>query len=428
MKTNIIFGVFGLLFFLAAIFGCSKSESVSEAGHIYDPSKAIEIYSFSPDSGGMRDKCIVKGRNFGSDPIRIQVLFNGNRKARVISANGEMIYCMVPKQPDGYNEVAVVVDEDTCVFEDKKFKYSVKELVSTIAGKDEEGGYVDGSLGESRFAWTCGIGYLTGNNLMICERFDWRIRMVAMDDNKVITLVNGFSTGSPAVTKDKKTAFCIGYDAPHIVYRFDQSRLWIPKRVTSEIPGFFGRIQSACLGPNEEWLYFRDSEAKFGRMNISDPGLVEILNTDCGSTVNGTDNHLLYHPLYNCFFMSIEFGHGIYKISLDGKTVEEFAGFNGVGNQDGNLDEAVLTSPMGMKVDREGNIYFAQVQNHVVRKISYPEGLVTTIAGSAGQAGGQDGNPYVARFRGPWDIAIDEEDNFYITQFWGVSVRKLAIE
>ena len=81
-----------------------------------------------------------------------------------------------------------------------------------------------------------------------------------------------------------------------------------------------------------------------------------------------------------------------------------------------------------MSVDRDGNIYVAQVQCHTIRKIAYPSGLVSTIAGAYGAPGTTDGVPYLSRFNGPWDIVMDEEENFYITQFWGVSVRKLAIE
>lgn len=413
----------GYLLFLA---GCSDSESRAVSKQSYDPSKPVEAITFSPDSGGMRTKFIVKGSNFGTDVSKIQVLFNGNRKARVISANGNMIYCMVPKQTGGENTVAVVVEEDTCEMA-QTFRYSVKEMVTTVTGKDENGGLVDGSLSESRFAWTCGIGLVTGDNLLIMERFDWRVRLASLNDNKVITLITGFSTGKPAVTKDGKTAFAIGYGHPHIIYRFDQRNLWAPRKL-GELQSFFGNIQSCCLTPDEEWLYFRDNQAKFGRINIADPNRVELLNDQCGETPNGTDNHLLYHPQDDCFYMSIEFGHGIYRISKDGKNVSRWAGFNGQSNIDGYLDEASLTSPMGMAVDADGNIYVAQVQGHNIRKISYPERLVTSVAGSYGQGGGVDGEPIKARFRGPWDIVIDAEENFYITQFWGCSVRKLAIE
>lgn len=408
---------------------CNDSESYSApAGTPYDPSKPVEFYTFEPDSGGMRTKCIIKGSNFGTDIENIKVLFDKTREARVISSSGDMIYCLVPKQPAGNNSVSVVIGEDTVTCADKTFGYSVKESVTTVVGKNDVAGDEDGTLTGARFRWTCGLGMVTGNNLLISERFDWRIRMAALNENTVVTLVTGIQAGKPAITKDGKTAYFIRYGTPHTVYKLEQDNLWLPRTLAEDIPGFDGAIQCACFGPDEEWLYFRDNAGKFGRINLEDPGIVELLNPNCGSTINATDNHLVWHPQMNCFLMSEEFAHGIYKVSLDGKTVEEYVGFKGVGGQDGYLDEAQMTSPMGMSVDRDGNIYVAQVQCHTIRKIAYPSGLVSTIAGSYGVAGAVDGVPYLSRFNGPWDIVMDEEENFYIGQFWGVSVRKLAIE
>lgn len=408
---------------------CNDSESYSApAGTPYDPSKPVEFYTFEPDSGGMRTKCIIKGSNFGTDIENIKVLFDKTREARVISSSGDMIYCLVPKQPGGNNSDSVVVGEDTVTCADKTFGYSVKESVTTVVGKSDVGGDEDGTLTGARLRWTCGLGMVTGNNLLISERFDWRIRMAALDENSVITLVTGFCTGKPAVTQDRKTAYYIRYNTPHTIYKLSQENLWLPRVVADDIPNCGGNIQCAAFGPNEEWLYFRDSNGKFGRINLENTEIVEILNENCGSTINGTDNHLVWHPQMNCFLMSEEFAHGIYKVSLDGKTVEEYVGFKGVGGQDGYVNEVQMTSPMGMAVDRDGYIYVAQVQCHTVRKIDYKTGLVTTIAGSFSTPGAVDGVPYLSRFNGPWDIVMDEEENFYITQFWGVSVRKLAIE
>lgn len=408
---------------------CDDTEAYKvPAGIPHDPSKPIEFYTFEPDSGGMRTKCIIKGANFGTDIENLKVLFDGDREARIISSNGDMIYCLVPKQQGGNNSVSVVVGEDTVTCKDKTFGYSVKESVSTVVGKNDTGGDIDGSLTATRLNWTCGLGLVTGNNLFISERFAWRIRMAALEENKVVTLITGFAAGKPAVTKDGTTAYYIRYNTPHTIYKLEQRNLWLPRVVAEDLPNCPGNIQCAAFGPDEEWLYFRDSSGNFGRVNLQDTEVVEILNNNCGSTINNTDNHLVWHPQMNCFLMSEEFAHGIYKISLDGKTVEEYVGFKGLGGQDGYLFEAQMTSPMGMAVDRDGYIYVAQVQCHTVRKIDYKTGLVTTLGGAYNTPGGIDGVPYLARFNGPWDIVMDEEENFYIGQFWGCSVRKLAIE
>ena len=77
------------------------------------------------------------------------------------------------------------------------------------------------------------------------------------------------------------------------------------------------------------------------------------------------------------------------------------------GSMDGNGTVARFFSPFGVSTDRAGNIYVADFANHTIRKITQ-EGDVTTIAGTAGIIGNNDGVGISARFNGPVDVTIDE--------------------
>lgn len=114
-------------------------------------------------------------------------------------------------------------------------------------------------------------------------------------------MITGFAAGKPAVTKDGTTAYYIRYNTPHTIYKLEQRNLWLPRVVAEDLPNCPGNIQCAAFGPDEEWLYFRDSSGNFGRVNLQDTEVVEILNNNCGSTINNTDNHLVWHPQMNCF-------------------------------------------------------------------------------------------------------------------------------
>ncbi len=86
------------------------------------------------------------------------------------------------------------------------------------------------------------------------------------------------------------------------------------------------------------------------------------------------------------------------------------AGFNGDGNV-GYLTE--MQEPDDVTVDAAGNIYFVDGDNHLVRKISIANGLVTTIAG--GGTATADGVPATSAVLAPKYMCMDAAGNIYIT-------------
>ena len=88
------------------------------------------------------------------------------------------------------------------------------------------------------------------------------------------------------------------------------------------------------------------------------------------------------------------------------------AGYSGDG---GPALEATLKIPAGLLADDKGNIYIADRENHVVRKVS-PKGIITTIAGN-GTAGfsGDGGQAVKASFNFPSGLAFDSKGNLYIS-------------
>jgi sugar lactone lactonase YvrE len=115
----------------------------------------------------------------------------------------------------------------------------------------------------------------------------------------------------------------------------------------------------------------------------------------------------------------------IYKINSD-KTVSLLAGKAGVqGMADGSGDSARFSSIGGGVLDSAGNLYVADSANHVVRKIT-PAGLVSTIAGQAGVPGYGDGTAAQAKFWLPVDVKIDGQGNLYVADRNNAVVRKIS--
>ncbi len=95
---------------------------------------------------------------------------------------------------------------------------------------------------------------------------------------------------------------------------------------------------------------------------------------------------------------------------------------NIAGNADGLGANAGFSSPRGLAVDKAGNVYVVDGGNATIRKIS-PVGIVTTIAGVAGVKGSADGVGAAARFTDPQQIAVDKDNNLYVTD--NNTVRKI---
>lgn len=115
----------------------------------------------------------------------------------------------------------------------------------------------------------------------------------------------------------------------------------------------------------------------------------------------------------------------IYKINSD-KTVSLLAGKAGVpGMADGSGDSARFSSVGGGVLDSAGNLYVADTANHVVRKIN-PAGVVSTIAGQPGTPGYSDGTVAQAKFWLPVDVKIDAQGNLYVADRNNAVVRKIS--
>ncbi|MFY8033851.1 MAG: hypothetical protein ACOVMN_04985, partial [Flexibacteraceae bacterium] len=113
--------------------------------------------------------------------------------------------------------------------------------------------------------------------------------------------------------------------------------------------------------------------------------------------------------------------HSIRRISPSG-TVSTIAGNGIVGSVNGPGITATFNNPTDVAVDRNGNIYVADAENHKIRKIT-PTGLTTTLAGS-GFSGYRDGTPDSAQFNDPISITCDNDLNVYVLE--ASRIRKIT--
>lgn len=101
-------------------------------------------------------------------------------------------------------------------------------------------------------------------------------------------------------------------------------------------------------------------------------------------------------------------------------------GKEGYAGDGGPAVDARLYNPRGVAVDGDGNLYIADTDNNVVRKVG-TDGTIHTIAGT-GAAGvdGDGGIATAAHLNGPWGLVLDGSGNLYVADSANHRVRRLT--
>lgn len=122
--------------------------------------------------------------------------------------------------------------------------------------------------------------------------------------------------------------------------------------------------------------------------------------------------------------------HRVWKLDNERNTLSVVAGTGRKGrSRDGVLaTEADLNEPYEVRITSNGDVYFVEMQNHLVRKIDHATGLLTTIAGTGQQGFGGDGGPATkAMLNRPHSIVLDG-DALFIADIGNHRIRRVDLK
>ncbi len=109
-------------------------------------------------------------------------------------------------------------------------------------------------------------------------------------------------------------------------------------------------------------------------------------------------------------------------------TVSTIAGTGvaGFGGDGGPAVDAQINVPQDMEIGPDGNLYFADANNHRVRMIDLATGVITTVAGTGEKGYSGDGGPAAeAMLNRPFGVAFDANGDLYISDTFNSRVRKV---
>ena len=129
-------------------------------------------------------------------------------------------------------------------------------------------------------------------------------------------------------------------------------------------------------------------------------------------------------------YIADQFNNVIRKVDTNG-IITTVAGDNSLGgNYSGDgyaATGAALNYPIGVAVDGSGNLYIADSGNNVVRKVN-TSGIITTVAGDNSLGGNYSGDGYAATgaaLNYPTSVSVDGSGNLYIADSDNFVIRKV---
>ena len=193
----------------------------------------------------------------------------------------------------------------------------------------------------------------------------------------------------------------------------------------------FGQYISALAIDSEDNIFVADSSNNRIRKITPDGTVSTFAGSGQGAFANGQGVAArFYNPTDIAIdsddnvYVADNANHRIRKITSNG-LVTTLAG-SGQGYADGQGAAANFGAPVGVAVDRDGNVLVADYSNNKIRKIT-PTGTVTTLAGrlTGSSAGFADGASGSALFSNPQGIAVDADDNVYVAESGNHKIRKI---
>ena len=174
-------------------------------------------------------------------------------------------------------------------------------------------------------------------------------------------------------------------------------------------------------------IYIADSgNATIRRIQVSNGGVTTIAGQPGTSSVTFQDPSSVAVDSSGNIYVADTMNNAIRKIASSGAITTLAGNVGAAGASDGIGIAAAFNRPQGIAADSSGNLYVADTNNCMIRKIVASTGAVSTLAGEAGVTGSADGAGTAAMFNYPSALAVDTSGNVYVADTENHTIRAIT--
>ncbi len=320
-----------------------------------------------------------------------------------------------------------------------------KWTVTTIAG-DGRPFFADGPVLSASFRNPLDVAVAEDGTIYVADPLSHRIRKIAggqvttfagsgiSDTTNGLGVAAGFKLPDALTIDNNGNLYTLDIDDPRV--REISPGGFVTRYAGTGVEGFadgradvaqFGEETSGIASDDNGNIYISDFDNKRIRKVSGTGQVTTIAGNGNDGFIDGNSNiaqfsspsGIVVDKQGNLFVADL---NRVRKIIPSG-IVSTFAGGDSIGYRDGQQGEALFSLIIDMVIDQDGNIYLSD--DNRIRKIT-PQGLVSTLAGST--AGYQDGDAMSAKFSSPGGLGIDKQGNIYVADINNHRIRKISFE
>ena len=315
---------------------------------------------------------------------------------------------------------SVAVDGSGDVYIADFGNYRVRELtvsgmINTIVGNGTDGSSGDGGPATSaQIGQVFGIASDSSGNVFIADYYSCAVREVTVGDGKINTVAGrnqscGYSgDGSPATGAQLHYPEGVAVDSSDTMFIAD----WENARVRKAVLG--GSIST--VAGNGAYTYAAATTATAAMFYTP------------SAAVPDPSGNVYIADEQNCLVWKATPGGGISVFAgTPPNASSDWFPICGYSGDTGPATGAQLNFPTKAVPDASGNVYVADSQNCVIRKID-TSGMITTFAGDNSCLYSGDGGPALSAGIWPYGLTLDSSGNMYIADWVNNVIWEIAAE